>query len=331
MRKSPAAKHGDLEGVIETLKTGKSFFLAGHMRPDGDTLGSALALALTLRTWGKKPEIYTQDPIPAVFSFLPGLELVRAQKKATKRFDAAILLECGTPDRMGDLLDLKTQAGTVVNIDHHKTSEAYGTFNLIDPASSSNAEQIYHLLLKMGAPITKDVATCLYVGVATDTGRFHYSNTTASTLQTTAELLKAGIEASKINDRLFASRPLPSLRLLGRAINSLRQECGGRLAVMTLSREDFQAAGADLEHCEEIVNYGLMPEGIAASVLVKEAKDRVFVSMRSRGVIDVSSVAAHFGGGGHHNASGCQFHEPLKMAVLRVEAALCQAIKEALG
>ena len=320
----------DLAGILKTLKTAKTFFLAGHQRPDGDTLGSGLALALALNARGKKATMYSGDPIPESLSFLPGLKHLKVgtPPAASARFDAAILMECSNPARMGPLLDLKKQAKTVISIDHHKTSEPYGHYNIIDASKSSNAEQLFEVFKALKWPVTPEMATCLWVGMTTDTGRFQYSNTTPSTLKVAAELLKTGIPAHDINHRLFRTSSLPALRLLARALTVMRLECGARLAVFPLSTADFEAAGASLEHTEEIVNYGLRVPGVEASVLLKEARDQIIVSLRSRGSLDVSAVAGKWGGGGHHNAAGCRVKEPLAKATLELEAALCTAIKE---
>jgi len=319
-----------IRGIVETLRAGRTFFLAGHERPDGDTLGSALALAMALEGLGKRARVYSRDPAPELLRWLPGSHLLCIGPAPRGRFDAAILLECSTPQRMGGLLDLARQACSVIHIDHHKNTQAYGTFNLIDDQASSNAEQVFDILKKLGAPLTPGIATCLYVGIVTDTGRFQYSNTTPRTLRIAAQLLEAGIPAAEINHRLFSARPYPALKLLGRALEAMRLECGGRLAVIPLRAAQFKQVGAQLEHTEDIVNYGLAVP-VEAAVLFKEGRQEVFASLRSRGRVDVGATAGVFGGGGHHNAAGCRLREPFAKAVLRLETALCQAIKASLS
>lgn len=323
-------KYNDIAGIVKTLKSAKTFFLAGHQRPDGDTLGSGLALALALNERGKKATMYSGDPIPESLEFLPGLKHLKVARPpaASARFDAAILMECSTPERMGPgLIDLKKQAKTVISIDHHKTSDPYGHYNMIDADKSSNAEQLYDVFKKLGWKITPDMATCLWVGLTTDTGRFQYSNTKPSTLKVAAELLKTGIAAHDINHRLFRTSSLPALRLLARALSIMKLECNAKVSIFPISQEDFAAAGAGLEHTEEIVNYGLRVPGVEASALLKEGRDQIIVSFRSRGKVDVSAVAAKWGGGGHHNAAGCRIKESLSKATLEVEAAMCAAMK----
>lgn len=321
----------DLAGILRTLQTARSFFIAGHQRPDGDTLGSGLALALALKARGRRATMYSGDPVPELLRFLPGLKHLKVGRPPgpAARFDAAVLMECSTPERMGPLLDLKTQARTVISIDHHKTSDPYGHYNLIDASKSSNAEQLFELFRRLRWQVTPDMAACLWVGLTTDTGRFQYSNTTPSTLRVAAELLKTGIAAHEINHRLFRTSSLPALRLLARALGVMRLECGARLSVFPLSMADFEAAGAGLEHTEEIVNYGLRVPGVEASVLLKESREEIIVSLRSRGRLDVSAVAARWGGGGHHNAAGCRVREPLAKTTVELEAALCAALKDA--
>lgn len=296
------------------MRRDRSFFLAGHRKPDGDTIGSGLALVWFLKSLGKKAEIYSQDPIPKVLQFLPGIGMVRVGQKTRKKFDTAILLECSTPDRFGDILDLKSQVGTIIHIDHHKTSVPYGHINLIHPEASSNAEQVYEILRLSGRPVTPEMAACLYVGLATDTGRFQYSNTSPRTLRVAAELMETGIKAYKINERLFATKPLSALKLLSLTLGGLELHFKGKAAVQTISRGILKRAQASMEDSEEIVNYGLTIPGTEVAILFKEEPGRIFVSFRSRDEVDVSAVAQKFGGGGHHKAAGCQLALPLEKA-----------------
>lgn len=287
------------------------------MRPDGDTLGSALAMASGLKRLGKKVQVFSRDPVPEVLRCLPGWETVNVGLKPEGRFDCAMFFECSTPDRAGNLIDLDRQADVVINIDSHKTAFLYGDLNLIDPHASSTAEQVYDILLALGLKIEKAEGTCLYVGMVTDTGRFQYSNTTAKALRLTADLLDMGISLSALNDRLFATKPAAALRLLGYALNSFELKLGGKVGVLMISREAYQKAGAAPENAEEIVNFALMPPGVEAAVLLKE-ESQILVSLRSRGRVDVSKVAEAFNGGGHHNAAGCRMNGELNAAATAI-------------
>jgi phosphoesterase RecJ-like protein len=304
--------------AVAALRKGKTFFLSGHVRPDGDCLGSALALELALERLGKRAEVYSRDPIPQTLSFLPGADQVHVGRKPEEVFDVAVFLECSSPLRSGGLIDLDKQAKLVVNLDSHLRTEPYGDINVIEPDISSTAEQVDGLISMLGVKVDKKIATCLYAGLATDTGRFHYSNTTPDALRFAARLIETGIDAPGMNDRLFATHPLPALKLLARALNGLRLENGGRIAVQSLTNDDFRVAEALPEHTEDIVNFGMAVPGVEVSVILKDEKQGIRCSLRSRGHVDVSRIAAAFGGGGHHNASGCTLHGELGEAERRL-------------
>jgi len=297
----------EFKKLEEIIVAGGSFFLAGHLNPDGDTLGSMLAISSVLKRLGKKVYLFSSDPVPENLSFLPHAGSIRIGRlPPKKRFDAAILLECSTPARGGDLSSILKHAGKVVNIDHHKTSELYGDVNIVEPHSSSTAEIIYRLFYSMNVHITKTEAACLYVGIVTDTGRFHFPATSPRTLEVASRLLETGFKFSRINDLLYASKSCQALKVLGRALESLELLNGGRLAVMTLRTSDFTDFDAAPEHTENVINYGMMAPGVKLAVLFREEAGRISVTFRSRGHADVSSLAKIFGGGGHKNASGCK-------------------------
>lgn len=323
MRKAASSPYlKSLARAARVVKAGRTFFLAGHRNPDGDTLGSALALASLLKGMGKSAQVFAADPPPDTLDFLPGIRKARIGRPADpdKRFDVAVLFECSSPDRIGGLIDLKTQAGTVIHIDHHRTSEPYGDINLIDPESSSTSEQVYGLFQALGKKPNSDEATCLYVGMVTDTGRFHYPATSPSTHRTAAELMERGARTADANDRIFATKVYPALKILGHCLSGLSLELGGKAAIQVISRRDFARHAARPEHSEDVVNYGLMVPGVWVSALFKEALGRrpglgrISVSLRSRGKVDVSRLAQGFGGGGHRNAAGFHTQQSLPAA-----------------
>jgi len=311
-----------LEDLI--VKSG-TFFLAGHLNPDGDTIGSMLAIASVLKRLGKKVRLFSQDPVPGNLCFLPNARSVRSRLPAG-RFDAAILLECSTPERGGSLEPVLKRCGTVVNIDHHKTSEFYGDINIVEPHSSSTAEIVYRLFYNMNVNVTRREAACLYTGIVTDTGRFHFPATSPRTLEVASRLLETGFKFSRINDLLYATKACEGLKLLGRALESLELKAGGKLAVLTLKASDFKELNARSEHSENVINYGLMPPGVKAAVMFREEAERISVTFRSRGHLDMSLVAKAFGGGGHRNASGCRIKLSLAEARGKVLAVLTRLL-----
>ncbi len=311
---------------LEDLIVGSdTFFLAGHLNPDGDTIGSMLSIASVLKRLGKKVRLFSQDPVPENLRFLPHVKSIRSTLPKG-RFDAAILLECSTPARGGALEPVLKRCGKVVNIDHHKTSEFYGDINIVEPHSSSTAEIVYRLFYNMNVNISRREATSLYTGIVTDTGRFHFPATSPRTLEVASRLLETGFKFSRINDLLYATKACEALKILGRALESLELKCGGKLAVMTLKVSDFKEFEARSEHCENVINYGMMPPGVKAAVMFREEAERVNVTFRSRGHLDVSMVAKAFGGGGHRNASGCRVKGGLPAAREKVLGVLTRLL-----
>jgi len=315
----------EFKRLEELIVSSETFFLAGHLNPDGDTIGSMLAIASVLKRMGKKVTLFSQDPIPENLRFLPQARSVRSRLPKGK-FDAAILLECSVPSRGGALEPVLKRSGKVVNIDHHKTSEFYGDINIVEPHSSSTAEIVYRLFHNMTVKVTRREATCLYTGMVTDTGRFHFPATSPRTLEIASRLLETGFKFSRINDLLYATKACESLKILGRALESLELKYGGKLAVLTLKVKDFKEFDARSEHSENVINYGMMPPGVKAAVMFREESERISVTFRSRGHLDVSLVAKSFGGGGHRNASGCRMKATLDEARAKVFAALSRLL-----
>ncbi len=315
----------DLPAVVKAIKKGRTFFLAGHQNPDGDTIGCGLCMASVLRRMGKKAFIFSTDPIPANLQFLPGVKKIAVGKLPSRReYDVVLLMECSSPSRAGDIGDILGKAGAVVNIDHHRTFEPYGDVNYVVPTASSTAELVAGLLARMGVKLTADEATCLYTGVATDTGRFHYPSTTGRTMRMAAGLLEAGAEAAKVNTLVYSTKPLAAVKLLGRALENLVVLDDGKAAVTRLTAKDFKDCSAQSQHTEDIVNYGLMVPGTEVSILFREEpeKGRTAVNFRSKGRVDVSRIAKMFGGGGHKNAAGLKSSLSLGEIEKKVLAAL---------
>ncbi|MHB0996272.1 MAG: DHH family phosphoesterase [Elusimicrobiales bacterium] len=315
----------EFKRLEELISGSQTFFLAGHLNPDGDTIGSMLAIASVLKRLGKKVRLFSQDPVPENLRFLPHVRSIHSRLPKGK-FDAAILLECSTPARGGSLEPVLKRAGKVVNIDHHKTSEFYGDINIVEPHSSSTAEIVYRLFHNMTVNISRREAACLYTGMVTDTGRFHFPATSPRTMEVASRLLETGFKFSRINDLLYATKACEALKVLGRALESLELKAGGKLAVLTLKAADFKEFDARSEHSENVINYGMMPPGVKAAVMFREEAERVSVTFRSRGHIDVSLVAKTFGGGGHRNASGCRMKASLGEAREKVLSVLTRLL-----
>ncbi len=323
MKKNPAEL--PLNALIQAIRDNKTFFIAGHQNPDGDTIGCGLCMASVLKRLGKQVWLYSADPVPDNLSFLHGASRIHVGKLPRRSFDAAILLECSTPSRGGDIVETLSRIKTVVNIDHHRTFENYGTVNYVNPQASSTAELLYGIISTMDIKLNSREAEYLYVGLVTDTGRFNYPATTALTHRVAASLVDAGVKPWKINEKIYGTKVWPALKLLGIALNHLTLCDGGRTAVSWLTQADMLAAKAVPQHVEDVVNYGLLAPGVQVSLLFREEENRVAVNFRSRGLVDVSRVAKSFGGGGHRNAAGCKsnlpFEEIKKKVLCAVQAA----------
>jgi phosphoesterase RecJ-like protein len=313
-----------IKAVANTLEKYKTFFMAVHQNPDGDTLGAALCTASILKRKNKKVYIFSADKVPDNLKFMPFIKWVNEGKlpPAKKKFDVCILFECSTLKRAGKVEEIVKNSKKIINIDHHKTHSDYGHINYVDSNASSTSELVFKILNHMKIALTPLQAQYLYVGIVTDTGRFYYKSSTPDALQITAKLMDCGIKAWKINERLYGTKPLPALKLLSEALRRL-EVIDDYLSVMHITAKDFRNAKALPEHTEDIANYGLMPEKVQISVLIKELPNCVAVNLRAKNHLDLSKIAKKFGGGGHRNAAGFK----TKLSAKRIKSEIIKEIK----
>lgn len=307
-----------LSDVLRAINERERFIITSHARPDGDAVGSALALAAVLAEMGKRAEVVLRDPVPVIYQRLPFAETVVHSHTVNGRYDAAILLECDSLQRTRvDGL----QRYFLINIDHHLSGRPFAQVNWIDPSACATGELIWRLARTAGAEITREIATCLYTAILTDTGSFSYSGTHAETFALAQELVQSGASPVQIAQQVYFSNPTSKMRLLGAALANLHRE--GDLAWMFCTRHDFARAGALEEDAEGLVNYALAIGGVEVALFLRELPDERFrVSLRSKGSLNVAAVAERFGGGGHQCASGFAIDGPLTLAVERVIASL---------
>ncbi len=311
-----------LQQVLHHIEQRGHFLLTSHARPDGDAIGSALALAGILRALGKTAQIVMSDAVPVIYKPLPCADAILQATQVPKGHEAAIILECDSIQRTR-LQGL--ERCFLISIDHHQSSRPFADVNWIDPGASATAEMIYRLALAAGARITPETATCLYTAVLTDTGSFCYAPTSAATFDLARQLVQQGADPARIAQNVYFSSPFAKMKVLGAAISSLRHE--GPVAWMTITRDDMERSGALEEDCEGLVNYALGISGIEAALFFREiAGGRVRVSARSKGALNVASLAETFGGGGHECASGFSLEGPLPSAAERVLAQLRAAL-----
>jgi phosphoesterase RecJ-like protein len=307
-----------LNAILQEIGRRDRFVLTSHARPDGDAIGSVLACCEILKKMGKHAEVVLNGPVPHIYRPLPFANTVIDAQSVNGHYQAAILLECDSVKRT-NLQGLEEQF--LINIDHHVSGKPFAHLNWIDPNACATAEMIYRLGRAAGVPICSDVATCLYTAVLTDTGAFCFVGTCERTFALAQELVRAGANPARIAQSVYFAYPISKMRLLGAALSGLHRD--GDLAWMAVNREQMERCGALDEDCEGLVNYALGIDGIEVAVFFRELADhRWRVSLRSKGAVDVSHVAARFGGGGHFCASGCALEGPVSVAAERVLAQL---------
>lgn len=321
----------NMAGVIGLIQAAQRIALCCHVNPDGDALGSMLAVKLGLEALGKDCEAFCQDPVPRYLSFLPGAESVRVPEAAAgERFDLFLSVDVSDLGRMGRCIALMEQAEATAQLDHHGTNPLFMQENCVDAGASASAVLVYALMNALGVRVSRDMAICLYAGVTTDTGNFAFVNTTPEALRMTASLLEAGLPLDRINRLLYRQREKATLGVLGRALDSLRFYHDGQIAAMHLSNADFAAFGAGPEHAEGVVNYGLDVIGVKMAVLARETSvpGAVKLSLRAVEPLNIARVAQVYGGGGHAQAAGATMQGELLACVEDCVREMKKAIEE---
>ncbi len=291
-----------IDAILAVLERGQRFLVAAHENPDGDALASTLALALALREQGKEVVAYNQDGAPEAFAFLPGVTTLVDQLPPDASFDAVLVLDSGDLRRAGQ--HLEALSPTLINIDHHPGSD-FGDIVLLDTAASATGALVFRVIKAAGWELSLDVAVCLYTAIMSDTGSFRYSNADAEAFSMASELVDRGVDTWSISSQLYESQPENRLRLLGDVLKTLEVSPCRRIAAVTCTLEMFERSGAGPEHTDGFVNYPRSLEGVEVAIFFRQVRpDAVKVGFRSKGLIDVGSLAAALGGGGHHNAAG---------------------------
>jgi phosphoesterase RecJ-like protein len=315
-----------IAALLALIRERQKFVVTSHTRPDGDAIGTALGLFHLLEAMGKQATVVFTDPIPDIYQFLPGVERIVSHVPAGS-IDAAIFLESGTLERASlDAAEFAAAAPAfTIHIDHHQSGTTFADFNWIDPTACAVGALVYDLAIASGAPISKAIADCLYTAVVTDTGSFNFPGTTASTFAMAQHLVECGVVPNKIAQAVFFSNPPAKSRIVGIVLS--RIEIQGSIAWSYLTLDDLKKTGAVVEDCEGTVNQLINIAGVQAAVLLRELQPgtEFRLSLRSKGDIDVSRVAEHFGGGGHRNASGCTLNGTLAQASTSILAALREA------
>jgi phosphoesterase RecJ-like protein len=296
-----------MQKILDVIRRGRTFLVVAHARPDGDSIGSMLALYHMLKIAGKEPLVYSQDAIPENYRFLPGSDEVVFDLPVGRSYDAVFLLDCSELDRVGDHWEEISKAGPVVNIDHHLSNDRFTEIYLIDAHASSTAELLYRLAGALEWDLSKDAADCLYTGILTDTGGFCYGNTGRDSLFAAADLVARGADPQWVSENVYESSPIAKIRLLAKAMAALEFHLDGKVGLMVVTLADFATCGALHEHTEGFVDLPRSIRGVQVSILFTEVAERSYkVSLRSKGRVNIERVARSFGGGGHLNAAACR-------------------------
>jgi phosphoesterase RecJ-like protein len=323
---APIHKAAVLARIRDTVERGRRFLVTSHVRPDGDSIGSQLALAAALRSLGKQARVVNADEPPDPYRGFPGVDQIEVARAVDGEFDAVWVIECSDLDRTG-LTGL--EGASLVNIDHHPGNTAFGAINWLDETAAACGELIYELLAALDVPLTREIATHLYLAILTDTGSFHHSHVTARTFDICRRLVEAGVDPTAVAQQAFNSSSVDKLKLMGTVLSAMQVEAGGRLAVLQLDETALLASGARPGDTEGLANVPLTAREIEAVALFKLRDGEIRVSLRSKGAIDVREVALAYGGGGHKNASGFTVQGRLDEVRGPILARVAEAIERA--
>ena len=314
-----------LSQVVELIENKSRFAITTHIKPDGDGVGSSLGLCWLLRSLGKRADVLVHGSIPIAYQSLPGADEIRDTKTINGDYDAVFVIECSDLERPG-ISGLETQV--TVNIDHHTTSEHFGTINWIDSTASAVGEMIFNLCKAIGGRITKEIAECVYMALVTDTGSFHFSNTSERTLKVASELIKAGARPAKISEAVYNNYEWSRIELLRQVLATVKRDETGRIATLRQTIEMQQSSGAVDGDNNGFVNIPLAARDVVAVIYTREVGPNSFrASLRSKGDINVARVAELFGGGGHKNAAGLAIEGDWDQKEQELIAAVSEAVR----
>lgn len=316
-----------LSQVVELIENKNTFAITTHIKPDGDGVGSSLGLYWLLRSLGKDADVVVNGDVPPAYMSLPGADEIRDVTHVNGKYDAVFVIECSDLTRPGiDGLDNQF----TVNIDHHATSEHFGTINWIDSTASAVGEMIYNLCKAIGGKITSEIAECVYMALVTDTGSFHFPNTSDRTLKVASELIKAGAQPAKIGEAVYHNYPWSRIELMRQVLETVRRDETGRIAMMRQTLAMHESADAIDGDNNGFVNIPLAAREVVAVVYMREVGPNKYrASLRSKGNINVAKVAERFGGGGHKNASGLGVEGDWDAKEGEIVATLSEAIDKA--
>lgn len=301
-----------MQKIINHLNKSNNIFLATHMHPDGDAIGSLIGMGLALEQLKRKITLYNESPLPAVYQFLPSIHRITKDAGNVDEYDTAVILDCSDLNRIGIVSESVNKIPMIINIDHHTSNTRFGRLQLIDPNASSTAEMVYRLIKEMNIPINIGIAYALYTGIMADTGSFRFSNTTPAAFEISHEMLKHGADPHKVAHHVYETISLNRIKLLNMLFDTIELSENGKLSIMTLTQNMLAASGTLVEDVNGLINYAKRIENVKLAVLLYERKANIkrkpgsefHVSIRSDGTVNAAAIAMSFGGGGHHSAAG---------------------------
>jgi phosphoesterase RecJ-like protein len=293
--------------VKQAIKKFNEFLITSHINPEGDAIGSQIAIARLLRKLGKKSVMLDDSPVPNVLRFMKGSEDISKEMPRDFNFQAIIILDSPDLARIGRVKEFIKKDSVIINIDHHISNVNFGKFNWVEPDFSSAGEMVYDLFKAFKAKIDLDDAIALYAAIMTDTGSFKYSNTVSKTHRIAAELVDIGVKPYEMHTKIYETSSIQDTNLLGEVLQTMKLTEDGKIAWLWVTKEMLKKTKASLEGTEGIINFARSIDGVEIAILFRETgtDERVKVSFRSKGNVDVNKLAGSFGGGGHPTASGC--------------------------
>jgi len=313
------------DSILEAVRRGQRFLVTSHQRPDGDAIGSAVAMALALRALGKDATVVMEAVPPAFLLPFPGVDAIRVATTVDETVDAVLVMECSTLARCGVAgLD----RSPVINIDHHPGNLGYGTDNWVDESAAACGEMVFTLIDALGVPLTPAIATHLYLAILTDTGSFHFSHLSPRTYELAGRAVAAGADPQWIARTHYDSNSLARVRIFGAVLNGMTIHAGGRVALLAITQQMARELGGTYDDTEGLINFPLTVKDIEAVAFFKESgPDDWRISLRSKGAVDTGAIAKQLGGGGHMNASGCGW----RGALAEGQATIARLLTEAVG
>ena len=300
--------------MIERLNRSRHVLVTSHIHPDGDALGSQLAMGLALTAYGKRVTFYNESSIPKMYRFLPSSDLIVRQIDPAEEYDTAVVLDCTDLERTGNFSQNIRHIPCLINIDHHITNNGFGTYQYIDSSACATAEIVYRVINELGVDITRSMAISIYTAIMTDTGSFRFSNTNKAAFSICGEMIDVGVDPNFVANHVYITYSLSRIKLLNLVLESIEVSENGKMSVLELTQAMLDKTGTKREDVGRLINYARHLEDVKVAALIFESKNggdkspdeerKFHISLRSDGTVDVAAIASNFGGGGHVTAAG---------------------------